>query len=426
MRFKTWAWGLSVAGAALLAACGGGSDSDSKTQMRLLNASVGYASLDMAVNSTTVNKSVAYASVGSYADVSTSSTGTEVQSSTVGSTVASTTPTLAAGSQYTLIAYGSAGAVRTTLLQENQEVPASGKAKLLVLNLAPDAGALDVYVTGADESLADATPLSSAISSGSGSGYSTINSGSFRVRLTGTNSKTDLRLDIPSVTLPSAGVATLVVTGSSGGVLVNGMLLLQQGSVTNYPNSTARARVVAALGDAALVNSSLGQVSLLPTSTAPTIGDYKTVAAGTGTLQVYVNGSPVTVTSPTLAAGNDYTLMVWGPPSAPQLTVLNDDNRLPTASATAKIRLVNGVNAVGTGLTLNVDYSALASNITPGTTSSPISTAATTASLLSVTSPTSTTPVYTLTDLAIQSSGVYTVFVMGNGTAMIGSLRKER
>lgn len=426
MRFKTWAWGLSVAGAALLAACGGGSDSDSKTQMRLLNASVGYASLDMAVDSTTVNKGVAYASVGSYADVSTSATGTEVQSSTVGSTVASTTPTLAAGSQYTLIAYGSAGSVRTTLLQENQEVPASGKAKLLVLNLAPDAGALDVYVTGSDESLADATPLSSAISSGSGSGYSTINSGSFRVRLTGTNSKTDLRLDIPSVTLPSAGVATLVVTGSSGGVLVNGMLMLQQGSVTNYPNSTARARVVAALGDAALVNSSLGQVSLLPTSTAPTIGDYKVVSAGTGTLQVYVNGSPVTVTSPTLAAGNDYTLMVWGPSSAPQLTVLNDDNRLPTASATAKIRLVNGVNAVGTGLTLNVDYSALASNITPGTTSSPISTAATTASLLSVTSPTSTTPVYTLTDLAIQSYGVYTVFVMGNGNAMVGSLRKER
>ena len=132
MRFKTWAWGLSVATAALLAACGGGSDSSS-AQMRLLNASIGYAALDMAVDSTTVNAGVTYAGVGSYADVKTDATGTEVQSNSVGSTLSSSTPSLASGSHYTMIAYGSAGSVRTTLLQEDQDVPATGKSKLLVL-----------------------------------------------------------------------------------------------------------------------------------------------------------------------------------------------------------------------------------------------------------------------------------------------------
>lgn len=425
MRFKTWALALSLASVALLTACGGGSDSKT-AQMRLLNASIGYAKLDMAVNSTTVNSGIAYAAAGSYADIDTGATGTEVQNSTIGSTLASSTPSLSAGSHYAMIAYGSAGSVRTTLLQEDQEVPASGKSKLLVLNLAPDAGSMDIYITGSDEALDTSTAVASSIATGSGSGYVTLNSGTFRVRMTAAGSKTDLRLDIPTVSLPSAGVSTLILTGSSGGVLVNGLQMIQQGAVSNFPNSTARARLVAAVGGSALVAGTVGQTQLMPTSTAPTIGDYKTVSAGANSLAIYVNGTAMTLSSPTLAAGGDYTLMVWGPASAPQLTVLTDDNRLPTNTSTAKVRLVNGVASAATGLTLNVDYSALASNVVSGTSSSPITTPATTASLLTVTSPASTTPVYSLSDLAIQASGVYTVFVMGDGTSMVGSLRKER
>ena len=426
MRFKTWAWGLSVATAALLAACGGGGDSSS-AQMRLLNASIGYAALDMAVNSTTVNSGVTYAGVGSYADVKTDATGTEVQSNNVGSTLSSSTPSLASGSHYTMIAYGSAGSVRTTLLQEDQEVPATGKSKLLVLNLAPDAGAMDVYVTGADESLDGASTVASAIATGSGSGYITLNSGTFRVRMTAASSKTDLRLDIPSITLPSAGVSTLILTGSTGGVLVNGIQLLQQGATANFPNTTVRARLVAAVGSSALVSGAIGQTPLMPTSVAPTIGDYTTVTAGAADLSVYVNGALMSFTKPTLTAGSDYTLMVWGTAADPKLAVLTDDNRLPTnPTTTAKIRLVNGVASATTGLTLNVDYSALASNVVAGTSSSPQTTSASTSALLTVTSPSSTTPVYSLSELGIQAGYVYTVFVMGDSNAMVGSLRRER
>ncbi|MGN7873886.1 DUF4397 domain-containing protein [Roseateles sp. 22389] len=426
MRFKTWAWGLSVAAATLLAACGGGGDS-STAQMRLLNASIGYAALDMSVDSTTVNSAVAYAGVGSYADVKTSATGTEIQSNSVGSTLASSTPTLAAGSHYAMIAYGSAGSLQTTLLQEDQEAPASGKSKLLVLNLAPDAGSMDVYVTGADETLDTASTVAAGIAAGSGSGYVSLNSGTFRVRLTAAGSKSDVRLDIPSITLPSAGVSTLVLTGSAGGVLVNGIQLIQQGATTNFPNTTARARLVAAVGGSALVSGSVGQTALMPTSVAPTIGDYTTLTAGAADLSVYVNGQLMSFAKPTLVAGNDYTLMVWGPAASPQLAVLTDDNRLPTSpTTTAKIRLVNGVASAATGLTLNVDYSALASNVVAGTASTAQTTPASTSALLTVTSPSSTTPVYSLSDLGITAGYVYTVFVMGDSTAMVGSLRRER
>ena len=44
----------------LLAACGGGSSGSKTAQLRLLNASVGYPSLDLSVNSTVQNAAVAY------------------------------------------------------------------------------------------------------------------------------------------------------------------------------------------------------------------------------------------------------------------------------------------------------------------------------------------------------------------------------
>lgn len=424
MRFLTLA--LTLAAGSLLAACGGGGDSDSSTQLRLLNASSGYSSLDLSINSATANANVAYASAGSYASIATSGATAAVQTSGVGTTVASTTPSLSAGSNYTLIAYGWAGGVRTSLLQESEEAPASTKSKLLVLNLAPDAGALDVYVTAAGDSLDGATPMATNIGGGSSTGYNLINSGTYRVRMTGYGNKNDLRLDIPAVTVASAGVSTLLITATEGGVLVNAMQLEQKGAVTNLAGTVARARVVAAVSGNATVGATLGGTSILPVSVAPTIGDYKTVAAGSAGIGVSVNGAPLTITNPTLKAGGDYTLLVWGDATAPQLTVLADDNRLPSTVGNAKIRLVNGVASLNTGLTMTLDYSAIATNVIPGSSSSISSVTSSASSLLSISSPTSGTPVYSISELPVVGNGVYTVFMMGGSNAMVGTLRRER
>ncbi|MEJ6003185.1 DUF4397 domain-containing protein [Paucibacter soli] len=429
MRFKPWAHGLLMAGASLLlGACGGGNSSSSgDTSLRLLNASSGYGSLDLTVNSVSVNSNIAYANAGSYASVSTGATSSQVLASGVGTTAASTTPSLASGSHYSLIAYGWAGALRTTLLQEAEAAADSGKSKLLVLNLASDAGALDVYLTPATDSLDNATPIATNLAGGSGSGYNSINAGSYRVRLTGYGNKSDMRLDIPSITLDSTGVSTLIVTATEGGVLVNGLHVKQQGAVTNYPGAVARARVVAAVAGNASVSGLLGEVSLLPSSVAPTIGEYKTVAAGNSAkLDLTVNGQALSVANPSLKPGGDYTLLVWGDAAAPQLSLLADDNRLPTTLSSAKIRLINGVASLNTGLTMSVDYSAIATNVVPGSSSANSSIPSSTASLLSVSSPTSGTPVFSIASLPVLSSGVYSVFVMGGASNMLGTLRRER
>lgn len=430
MRFRHWAAAAAVISTAVLTACGGSSDSDgSKVDIRLVNASAGYASIDLTVDSVAINSAVAYGTAGAYASVSTSATTSQVLSA--GSALASSTPTLTSGYKYSMITYGWPGAVRMTPLQEGEAAPAATYTKLLVLNLASDAGALDIYLSATcTESLDNATPLSSNIAGGSNSGYNTTTAGTYCVRVTGTGKKdTDLRLSIPSVALPSLQVATLIITPTTGGVLVNGMLLVQTAAVTNHPGTNARARVVGALGGNARVAVMRGSTTLLPTSVTPAIGEYATVNAGSEVLTVTVNGTALPVSSPQLAVGGDYTLLIAGTPALPTVTVITDDNRLPTTSGTAKIRLINGLGNLDAGLTMTLDYGAIANNVMPGAASSYATVSASTTSQLTVSSPTFSDAVYNLTDLSIASSGIYNVYLMGDGSALStikGVLRKER
>ena len=71
MRLKFLALGLAMATTALLSACGGGSDDDSgNAQVRLLNVSPGYASLDLKeTDAATLNGAVALGSTGAYASL---------------------------------------------------------------------------------------------------------------------------------------------------------------------------------------------------------------------------------------------------------------------------------------------------------------------------------------------------------------------
>lgn len=423
MRFTPWATRLvlmlSLSATAFLTACGGGGKGSSDTQVRLLNATRSYAQLDLSVNDKTINSKVAYATVGDYGTVDTGATATKVLESAVGTSISATTPTLTGGSNYTYISYGFAGAIRTTLLQEAETAPDANKAKLLVLNLAPDAGAMDVYVTTATDDINTATALTTNLQGGAGSGYIQINSGTFRVRVTGYNKRTDLRLDIPAVTLDSASVNTLILTATDGGVLVNGITLVQKGAVKNFANTQSRVRTVAALTNGGTVASSInGRAMFGSPAISPLISEYVTVASGASTLSAQVNGANISFTAPTLTAGNDYTLLVWGDAAAPKLSVLNDDNRLPTVSGNVKIRLVNALPTVSSSL--NVDFSALASNVAPGAVSLVGSISSTTTSQVDVTVPTSATSIYTNATLAFPANSVWTFFAVPSATAAQG------
>src|SRR5262249_20819467 len=109
--------------------------------------------------------------------------------------------TLASDTHATYVAYGATNLFAVAAIDDDIEAPASGYTKVQVVNTA-GAESFDVYLTGATDSLTDVSPTVSGIAAGGTSTATTIASGTVRLRVTLTGSKTDLRLNVPEITLP--------------------------------------------------------------------------------------------------------------------------------------------------------------------------------------------------------------------------------
>lgn len=349
-----------------------------------------------------------------------------------GIALASTTPTITAGSATTLVAWtGDNNLVKYLSLNDLEAVPAAGRSKLLVFHAARDAGPLDVHLTPATEALGDA-PLLGNVAAGAGSsGYTSVNAGSHRLRLlrAGSVLASDVRLDT-TVTLPDAGVAALVITPSTGGVLAHALLLQPAKAAASLANTQARVRVVSALPTNLPVAASLNGTSLPMLGGSPAVGSYTLVPAGTSTPQVTVNGGTLTAASWTAAPGSDSTLFLWGNSTAAQFTVFSDDNRLPANTSASRIRLLHGLADIPADLKLYVGDGEVTLARQGGF--APVAqVAAATDTTVSVAHALTAANVYQLTGKTLDAGSVYSVFLLGDsrqtvGSGLISTVTKER
>ena len=407
-----------------LVGCGGSSSGDAS--LRLVNAS-GYDALDLYLDDELFLSSVAYGSASSYKDASASTVTAALTNADSATYLLSQSRTLDTDTKYTAVAYGWQGALKSNLIDDSVDAADSGKTKLTVLNTASDAGTLDVYLTASGDDLEASTPVASGVSGGASSSITSVTAGTYRLRVTANEDTDDVRLDVSGVVLASTGVVTLVLMPGPGGVLVHAMQLVQGGAVTALYNTQARIRLVGGVEGGATVSASVAGVSLLSGAPSPTIGSYKLVSAGSATVNVSVAGSSLAAQTATLEAGGDYTLLVSGTAAAPTVSVVEDDNRLPSNSSKYKLRLLNAMNGMSSyPLTLTVDYEAVLSDVAAGTISDPVSLNANDAATMEVSSALSSTALYSLTDTALSAQGVYTVFMFGTSAAPSGALRKER
>jgi hypothetical protein len=332
---------------------------------------------------------------------------------------------LSSGVTYALVAYTVGGQMHLTALAETEAAPASGDGKIRVSNLAlQDTGSVDVYMAGNGGNLSNASALVANLSGTSG--YSEIAAGTYHIWVTGVGNKADLRLDLPSVIISNQQVQTLILTPTTGGVLVNGWLVTQQAAVSAQTNAWARVRVAANIDANGTIAATANGVSLdSSTLVSPAVDTYALVPAGALSMSVAVNGNTVNVPNLNAAAGADLTFLAVGTGASPQFFLLNDDNKLPI-SGMAKLRLVNGVNGLAGNISLTADANLLAQNVAPGTTSAP-ATIATTGNIsqLQVNSQ-GNTPLSPSNGLTLQSQGVYTVFMLGNNTAPVEIVRADR
>jgi Domain of unknown function (DUF4397) len=374
MRLKFLALGFVMAGAALLSACGGGDDNNNSgnVKVRLLNASVGYSSLDLVETDATgkLNSAVTFGNLGSYADLGTGTKGLQVRATGNDTNLVSpSTASLIKDRSLTVIAWGQSGSAAALVLDEEEAAPEANSSKLLVFNFASGSGTLDTYVTETTTNLNDVSANAPSVGVGRGDSYRTLTSKAYRLRVTAAGSKSDIRLDVPAVTLASTKVYALILTSASGGNMVNATLLEYKGAAQQFQNGTANVRVISALPRGATLSAAVNGTTLLTEAGSPVVSNYANVTVTNGAdLTWSVNGTARTPVNVALERSITYGLLVWGDPAAPTVSSVREDSVLPINAGTAKVRVLHGAQGLGT-VNLVVNLSPSQSNIAAGSLS---------------------------------------------------------
>ncbi len=161
---------------------------------------------------------------------------------------------------------------------------------------------------------------------------------------------------------------------------------------------------------------------------------YALVPAGAPLTIIGVNGASVASPVTALAAGSDSTLMVYGNRRlrrrrASSATTTTCRRR----AANLKLRLLNGLTGTASPVNLDAAFAVIASNVLPGTASTYAVVGSTTPLQLDVFATSTSTPIYSTTGptgsgapLSLPGNSVYTLFMLGDASAPIARLIKDR
>jgi len=375
----------------VLTACGSGSTT-TPALIRLVNASTVDSTLEISLNETYNSSAVpptpesaiasTYVSIppGTYTESVFTAAGTGLSSfsENVG---------LGTGESYTTIAYNRGSGIYFATITDDLSIPPAGEATVDIANISPDVGQVDVYVleqTGgvSIDSLSGLTATISSLSQVSQA--LVLNAGTYDIFITPAGSPSDIRLHLSGVVFASGQIATIALTSTQGGALLNGVVINQGGAATAVANTQARVRVFSALpvsADAAVEVSVTGATNVgsttlaaggnLPVVYAPTHTPYVPVnlTAGSSTqiTGVTVNGVPVASGIPTtaLTSGGDYTVLVYGTVAQPLVTVISDDNQL--IANEPSVRVINAAITANGGVSVDVDGQLEGDNVAYGT-----------------------------------------------------------
>jgi hypothetical protein len=388
----------------------------------------------MATGGSILASNVPYGGASSNATITSGTYTIEIQNAGTGLPTAQTNLTFTALVPYTLLAYTTGpynssgqGIPHIAPFIDTEPAPLPGVGEIRIADLAPDAGNLDVYISTDNTSAAltnTAAPFASNISGTTGY-FQMPQNVSYHIWVTGAGVPSDLRLDYPNVLIGDQQSLTLALTGTTGGVLVDGLVIPQQGTpYTPQQNPNARIRIAASTTNNPILSASAGGKSLLGISTPSNsmLGSYVLVPASNSTPIALTTGTGIGACPATIPTthGEDLTLFV----TATTCTALVDDNTRPN-SGYAKIRLVNGVNGIS-NLSLNYNTVQIASNIALGAASIPTLNYGIemSGSLSSLEVP-NVSPAYLQTGVTLQSQGVYSLFMLGSSTAAVGILNPD-
>ena len=353
----------------------------------------------------------------------------EVQMSVAGSStnVIDVTASFLADNVYTLVAFGALTNAGSLILNDTVTAdPGAGNFALRVINGASNNAAIDVYVTAPGEDLNTVSPSIAGILYGASSAFVNLPVGNREVRVTVANSK-QVIYDAPAQTFAERAQIEAIVYSRGSSALVNVAFLniddTGTGSIAN--SSLARFKVINGSSLGSPLNVFVDQNLALSNIPYAAASNYQTINAGSPTLTIQSSATPgagLLTFSPTFPSATDTAITITGPAGALIATLYSEPN-FPPALGRARVRFVNStmdVPALDVFVNFSRQVSGLLMNtVSPGIELDADATAGTPYEFdFNVSG--LTQPSVQLPAVVLLGGQLYTIYVVGSGTALAG------
>jgi hypothetical protein len=406
----------------------------SSGQIRVLNVSTGYSPLDVYTtgSSTTATEVQQFAAVSrgvatAYKSLASDTYALKFRRAGAAGDLLSVSATVPDDKHITYVAHGPSSRFAVTQIDDDIAAADIGYTRIQVLNTTA-VDRFDLYFTSTSDSLHDVSPTISGVAAAALTNWSVVRKGTYRLRVASGGSKTDVRLDVPAVTLADQGVLTIILTETAGGVLASAVLLPQRSEPIPLDNGNIRIRGAVGLPFGSLATMSVAGTEIVARRSARSfIADsYTLMQAGSASVSLHVDDALVATGTVALQPGGDYTLLAWAAGGTPRISLIPDAN-FASATHLTKLRLLNGASGLAVPLSLAVDYSPVAEYIAVGAASAVAELSYNADLRLDVIDSNTLATVLTREDLTLQPDGVYTFFIAGGGTSAVsGTIRKDR
>ncbi|MFO1253739.1 MAG: DUF4397 domain-containing protein [Inhella sp.] len=269
-------------GSAGLSACGGGGSSGGgNARLRLLNLSTDLGSLDLYTGDTARQTGVAAAALSPYVELGAATYTLKLRRAGGATDLLTGDRTLAKDEAYTAVVWGRESQLTVVTLSESEKLSelASGKTLVRVYNASADLGSVNVYLTSAAADLDASSPSHASLGAGQLSGYVSLGTGSYRLRITGAADSQDLRLDIPNLALGEKQALTVLTAGSGrrAGACASAPAAGRADGRAQYPGAPARGGQRAGPGHG---GGQLGRAIAAAALGSPTLSAYTLLPAG--------------------------------------------------------------------------------------------------------------------------------------------------
>ncbi len=420
--------------ALLVAAClstlllgGCGKSSNDNANVRALNLISGATDVKITAGSTTILTGASFEALSGFTGVGSGNQEFKVTLGASPGTLVDTVYSLGSATDLTYVTSGTTGAAVGVLIADAYGSPGSNVA-FRVLNLSAVVPSMDVYLTQPGADLAAATPVVTAAVYGSATTFINTPGGNLELRVTATGTK-DVIYDAPVALSPGTG-QTLVPYGRGSSKLVNAVLLASNTSGGVLNSQLAQIKVANGTAVASPLNVLVDGVPAISNVAPAAVAPYQIVAAGTRQITVESSATPgATLLSiaPNLVPATDTSIALSGAAGSLAALVLTDSNPV-VAPGRAQLRVVNvspqfaavdvyanfGKLVTGLGANSASTYSLVDAASVGTTYQIDFNAAGTTSVALSV------------PGLVLTSGHVYTVYLLGSGATLAGTLTQDR